>query len=156
MHTHIHIHMNMYSDLMHIHIHTYMTVTIITTIITIILRSYIMFMNVTVQLRLRSWQCCVCAFCLISVPRTEACGYWLCYVACCFCECCNCFRAVNCYWCFACYLGWHKGGCNKQGCTPGQLLFWTLENHPSVEGLCAPSMRVTSWICEFNACANIL
>ena len=54
------------------------------------------------------------------------------------------------------YLVWHRGGCNKRGCAPGQLLFWTLENHPSVEGLCAPSMRITSWICEFNACANIL
>ena len=54
------------------------------------------------------------------------------------------------------YLVWHRGGCNKRGCTSGQLLFWTLENHPSVEGLCAPSMRVTSWIREFNACANIV
>ena len=54
-------------------------------------------------------------------------------------------------------LGWHKGGgCDKRGCTLGQLIFWTLENHPSVEGLCAPSMRVTSWICEFNVCATIL
>ena len=49
-----------------------------------------------------------------------------------------------------------EGGAINGGVPPGSCYLWTLENHPSVEGLCAPSMRVTSWICEFNACANIL